>query len=670
MEALQLKSRYPGIRAFEKNERHVFFGRRLEAKKLYNLVKAKPLVVLFAKSGIGKSSLINAGLEPILEKDYFYVVKIRLQTTAISSIEMVKNELKPYLNEAKLKKHAKGEPGLWEYLRACEFKKGEDPVTPVLVFDQFEEFFEHDKNDQDELNNELADMVSNRLPERIRESLRSIPFRDRTKEQLAWHAPIPVKFVFAIRSDRMSRMDEMSEKIPSILHNRFHLKPLNIASAREAIIEPAALEGSDFDTAPFTYAEPALNTMLGYLKNKKEEIESFQLQLLCRNIEKTVQKKKTDNVVVTENDFGGATGIKSILNNYYEQEVSELETTEQPLARKFIEEGLIVAGRRVGISEGVEEKSFGINPDLLSKLLASRLIRAENTHLGRSYELSHDTLVAPILQSYEIRRRAEERQEAIEKQKEQEALLEKERKKRNQARLLALAGFILFLIAAAGGFFAAKQSQVAKKQREKARAAEKKAIIARRKAEDALAQVERAQLEMARTNLENGKSNMDLGNYDAAILNFKTVNELELVLADSIVNANKSVFNEANSMKSQSEKIGGAESVYKKYMKIGNEAYGQGNYQFAYEQFKQAKNLNLNTTATTEANLKLEGTTNQMLRAFSISLDKAPVYIRADGCVDALKEIRKAEKIIRVLPTNKISQADRTRLRNLKAKCQ
>ena len=249
MAANHKKSRYPGIRAFERNERHVFFGRRLEARKLFNMVKAKPLVVLFAKSGIGKSSLINAGVEPLLEKDYFQVIKVRLQTTAVSPIDLVKNELSSYVDQSKLDQHAKQE-GLWEYLKACSFKKGEEEVTPVLVFDQFEEFFEHDSKDQLALNQELADMVSDRLPERIRASLRTISFRERTQEQLDWHSPIPVKIIFAIRSDRMSLMDDMSRKIPSILHHRFHLKPLGIAAAREAIVEPARCPGDQVLASP------------------------------------------------------------------------------------------------------------------------------------------------------------------------------------------------------------------------------------------------------------------------------------------------------------------------------------------------------------------------------------------------------------------------------------
>ena len=55
-------SRYPGIRSFERAEQALFFGRSRELAALFDAVKVKPLTVLFAKSGIGKTSLLNAGL--------------------------------------------------------------------------------------------------------------------------------------------------------------------------------------------------------------------------------------------------------------------------------------------------------------------------------------------------------------------------------------------------------------------------------------------------------------------------------------------------------------------------------------------------------------------------------------------------------------------------------
>ncbi|MBL7775394.1 MAG: hypothetical protein JNK89_05295, partial [Saprospiraceae bacterium] len=58
--------RYPGIRPFETAESHLFFGRDRDVHDLHVLASLEKLVVLFGKSGYGKSSLINAGLLPLL----------------------------------------------------------------------------------------------------------------------------------------------------------------------------------------------------------------------------------------------------------------------------------------------------------------------------------------------------------------------------------------------------------------------------------------------------------------------------------------------------------------------------------------------------------------------------------------------------------------------------
>ena len=118
-------------------------------------------------------------------------------------------------------------------------------------------------------------------------------------------------------------------------------------------------------------------------------------------------------IVITDDYYGGEQGFKSILNDYYENALNDLPESDQTKARKFIEEGLIVAGRRVGMTEGVEKTRYHIDAELLERLLDSRLIRAEITHLGRSFEVSHDTLVEPIVKSYEIRRQYELEQERL-----------------------------------------------------------------------------------------------------------------------------------------------------------------------------------------------------------------------------------------------------------------
>lgn len=292
MNSQKLKYRYPGIRAFEIEEKKLFFGRKNELRKLFSLVKSKSLVVIFAKSGIGKSSLINAGLIPLLKKKEFQAIKIRFQDTSISPVQTVKQAISSFANQEYFTAHSKTieEASLWECMRACKFHNNDTSYTPILIFDQFEEFFDHSIEEQKELTQEIADLVSERLPLRLQEEFREIPRQLRSQEQKEWYTPIEVKVVFAIRSDRIHQLDALSEDIPIILHDRFHLKPMKYEQAREAIVTPAKLIGPHFKTPPFTYSEDTLEKILQYLGNKDKEIESFQLQLICRNIEKKIKE--------------------------------------------------------------------------------------------------------------------------------------------------------------------------------------------------------------------------------------------------------------------------------------------------------------------------------------------------------------------------------------------
>lgn len=56
--------RYPGSHPFRDTEldRQLFFGRDQEREALKHLILSERLVVLFAKSGMGKTSLLNAGV--------------------------------------------------------------------------------------------------------------------------------------------------------------------------------------------------------------------------------------------------------------------------------------------------------------------------------------------------------------------------------------------------------------------------------------------------------------------------------------------------------------------------------------------------------------------------------------------------------------------------------
>ncbi|NUO03154.1 MAG: hypothetical protein HUU01_21295, partial [Saprospiraceae bacterium] len=70
--------RYPGATPFTTGQQHIFFGRRQDTEDLCRLIRREALVVLYGKSGLGKSSLLNAGIVPaFLEEGSYTPIVIR-----------------------------------------------------------------------------------------------------------------------------------------------------------------------------------------------------------------------------------------------------------------------------------------------------------------------------------------------------------------------------------------------------------------------------------------------------------------------------------------------------------------------------------------------------------------------------------------------------------------
>src|ERR1700754_3709019 len=65
----ELKNPWVGLRPFQPADSEVFFGRERETQTISDLVATLPVLVVYAPSGTGKSSLLNAGLAPDLDED-------------------------------------------------------------------------------------------------------------------------------------------------------------------------------------------------------------------------------------------------------------------------------------------------------------------------------------------------------------------------------------------------------------------------------------------------------------------------------------------------------------------------------------------------------------------------------------------------------------------------
>ena len=172
----QIKThRYPGVKPFSENERHLFYGRTADTKKLYQLINLEKLVLLYSKSGLGKSSLLNAGVLPLFnEEDGYATIKIRLggyYDQSLSPITTSLFKLPKALPNPVLDKLGAGNDTLWLHMKALQHQDADDPKTYILVFDQFEELFTYSQEDIRQFKKQLADLLYNKVPGYIGKSI-------------------------------------------------------------------------------------------------------------------------------------------------------------------------------------------------------------------------------------------------------------------------------------------------------------------------------------------------------------------------------------------------------------------------------------------------------------------------------------------------------------------
>src|SRR3712207_4243648 len=72
---------WPGLDYFAEQSQAFFHGREAESDLLLSMVRHRLLTVLYGQSGLGKSSLLQAGLFPRLRADGWLPVYIRLSHT-------------------------------------------------------------------------------------------------------------------------------------------------------------------------------------------------------------------------------------------------------------------------------------------------------------------------------------------------------------------------------------------------------------------------------------------------------------------------------------------------------------------------------------------------------------------------------------------------------------
>lgn len=467
-----------GLVSFTEETRGYFHGREEESAELCRRVQRKLLTVLFGQSGLGKTSILQAGVVPRLRPEGFCPVYIRLDYNpyAPSPSDQIKRAMfKETASAGTWTKSGSAIEGetLWEFLhhRDDVLKDASGRVlTPILIFDQFEEIFTLAQTDDagrrraQEFLADLADLVENRPPA----SLEARIDRDEADAARFDFARADYRVLISLREDYLAHLEGLKALMPSVTQNRMRLARMTGQQAVSAVRAPA----------PALVSEPVAEAIVRFVSGASDlataEVEPSLLSLICRELNNTRLAKGHEEI--SADLLAGSRD--TILSEFYERALTDLPHG----VRVFIEDEMLTdSGFRESVAEERVRKGFaaaGAPAGALATLVDRRLLRVEDRLDLRRVEITHDVLCSVIAASRGVRHEREaleesQRQLALQKEREaatQRALL--------RAKIVAAVSVTLMLVAVASAVFGwinLKRARTAEKRAETAEALTEKA---------------------------------------------------------------------------------------------------------------------------------------------------------------------------------------------------
>jgi WD40 repeat protein len=438
---------WPGLESFEEDAHTFFFGRDHEIKLLRDHVLDSQVTVLYGRSGLGKTSLLQAGLFPTLRERHLLPIYVRfdLKPGAAPLTQQLHHAVRDSIRADVPDPIPSDAESLWEYLHRNDFELWSAqnyPLIPVIVLDQFEELFtlgERVPELVDEFRNELGDLAENRIPAQLAARIdddeplaRQFNLRSRN-----------YKLLISMREDFLPDLEGWCRLIPSLGRSRVRLLHLRTSDALDAVHEPAAhmmtpelarrvvgiIAGENLGQgrAP---AAPEL-VFSDNEQNVAAEVEPALLSLFCRELNEERKRRglaRFDEQLIDE-------ASRDTLSNYYSSCVKDLPDH----VAEFIESELITEKgfRNSFIRE--DAVPARLTEEELDRLISSRLVRLEDRYGAPRIELTHDVLTRAV-KEHRDRRRAEDGVAAQMEQERQaaaqrEAKLDSERQVERERRL-------------------------------------------------------------------------------------------------------------------------------------------------------------------------------------------------------------------------------------------
>lgn len=277
-----------GLESYKEGE--ILYGRDDDIRDLSQCVLNDKDTLLYGKSGIGKSSILNAGILPAARRHGFLPVLVRLshkdKHSYLSQIEQsILNALLSYGNDTNFSAYSSSNDNfssgeiihlikeivpcknpklesLYEYFHRHTFHASDgERLKLLIIFDQFEEIFtlQEDVQKKKQFFAQMADLLNDVMPDELQQKVEiASDFQDELKiiqEEdlddvfsdigLDFRNDFPeyvrdneIHFVFTIREDFLSEFEYYSALIPSLKQNRYGLRPINEEQASQIILRP------------------------------------------------------------------------------------------------------------------------------------------------------------------------------------------------------------------------------------------------------------------------------------------------------------------------------------------------------------------------------------------------------------------------------------------------
>lgn len=350
---------YKFLDYYTEQDAALFFGRETDIETICSKILGHRTFILHGRSGVGKSSIIRAGLLPVLKRQGNTVYVIR------SFANPYEQMIDSLLSFARFPEPPSTKVSLSRLIKQIMTDRPNQSI--IFFLDQFEDFF-------------------TLLPEEIRKSFIEHIGNLFSDESL------PLKLIFVLREDLLSEMSRFKTFIPEIYHNEYRLCRLNQEQASRVITEPAKMVGCPL--------EAGLSARILTDLNAREDADPPQLQIVC------------DALYDARNEASGMTlqlykqmgGARKILEEYLERVMRRFSADELLPAKDILKSLISEKNQRLvlnpallqqRICSGLSYGAFSMNR-LIEELASARVIRIGRQDGQRWIELSHDFLIPQI----------------------------------------------------------------------------------------------------------------------------------------------------------------------------------------------------------------------------------------------------------------------------------